>query len=78
MLLPHDIHPKRSLYYNGAIILEYLKQDRAYELFDLLIRIREEHDMCFSTYMLSLDWLYLIEAARVNSSGLVERCHPSK
>lgn len=66
MLLPHEIHPKRSLYYNGAIILEYLyngaiileylKQDRAYELFDLLIRIREEHDMCLSTYMLSLDW----------------------
>jgi hypothetical protein len=41
------------------------------ELFEC---IKAEIDMPFSTFALSLDLLYLIDAANVNAGGVVELC----
>ncbi len=30
--------------------------------------------MSFSTFMLSLDWLYLIDVAKIKEDGVVELC----
>jgi len=74
MLLPDNIHPELSVYYNGSIVLEELKIKTKQPVFDLFQRVKGINDMTFPTFMLSLDWLYLIELAEVNENGWVELC----
>ncbi|MGL4209877.1 MAG: ABC-three component system middle component 6 [Candidatus Adiutrix sp.] len=74
MLLPDNVHPELSIYYNGALILHTLKKENKQPVVELFERIREESGMSFSVFVLSLDWLYLIDAAKVNTSGVVELC----
>lgn len=74
MLLPDNIHPELSIYYNGAIVIRNLKNKKRQSVMDLFESIKAENDMSFSTFILSLDWLYLIEAAKVNEEGWVELC----
>jgi hypothetical protein len=74
MLLPRDIDPELSIYYNGSIILkELLKKDNV-DIMNLFKNIKEENDMSLSTYMLSLDWLFLSDIAIVTESGEVKLC----
>lgn len=58
MLLPDNIHPKFSIYYNGSIILIELKDKSKQQILDLYQRVKNKNDMSFLTFMLSLDWLY--------------------
>lgn len=74
MLLPDNIHPELSIYYNGSIVLEELKIKTKQPVFDLYQRVKGINDMTFPIFMLSLDWLYLIELANVNENGWVELC----
>ena len=74
MLLPDNIHPELSVYYNGSLLLKELKSNSPQSILQLYQRAKNENDMSFMTFMLSLDWLYLIDAAIINESGLVELC----
>jgi hypothetical protein len=74
MLLPDNIHPELSIYYNGAIILRSLLIEKRQHVMSLFEQVKKENDMSFSTFVLGLDWLYLIDAAKVNTSGVVELC----
>lgn len=74
MLLPDNIHPELSIYYNGSIVLKELKIKTKQPVFDLYQRVKNINDMSFLIFMLSLDWLYLIELAKVNENGRVELC----
>jgi hypothetical protein len=74
MLLPDNIHPELSIYYNGSVVLQELKTEPLQSVFSLYQNVKRINGMSFFTYMLSLDWLYLIEAARVNENGWVELC----
>ncbi|KGK81931.1 hypothetical protein DP73_21085 [Desulfosporosinus sp. HMP52] len=74
MLLPDNIHPELSIYYNGYIVLKELKLKTKQPVFDLYQKVKSINDMSFPTYMLSLDWLYLIDVARLNEKGWVELC----
>lgn len=74
MLLPDNIHPELSIYYNGSVALMELKSKTKQQVFDLYQRVKDRNDMSFSTFMLSLDWLYLIDAAKINENGWVELC----
>ena len=74
MLLPDNIHPELSIYYNGSIVLKELKIKTKQPVFDLYQRVKDINDMSFPTFMLSLDWLYLINLAKVNGNGWVELC----
>ena len=74
MLLPDNIHPELSIYYNGSIILKELKIKHKQKVFDLYQKLKSINDMSFPTFMLCLDWLYLIELAQVNKEGWVELC----
>ncbi|MFH7089233.1 ABC-three component system middle component 6 [Klebsiella pneumoniae] len=42
MLLPKDIHPKDSLYYNGGFIIDTLKRFDEIELIDLFTKQRKK------------------------------------
>ena len=74
MLLPDNIHPELSIYYNSSLILNELKKTSHQTIMDLYYTIREENGMSFSVFVLSLDWLYLIEAAQITEEGIVKKC----
>lgn len=74
MLLPDNIHPELSIYYNGSMVLEELKIKEKQPIFDLYQRVKSRDDMSFPTFVLSLDWLYLIDMAKIDESGWVELC----
>lgn len=74
MLLPDNIHPELSIYYNGSLVLQELNLKAEQPVFDLYQRVKNINDMSFTTFMLSLDWLYLIDVAKINEKGCVELC----
>jgi hypothetical protein len=74
MLLPDNIHPENSIYYNGAFVIESLKRNQSYPLLDLYQEVRSKKAMTFAVFILCLDWLYLLEVARFNHRGEIELC----
>lgn len=74
MLLPDNIHPELSIYYNGALVLNELQKQNKQSIINLYQKIRTTCNMSFSTFILCLDWLYLIEVAQINEGGYVELC----
>ena len=74
MLLPDNIHPELSIYYNGSIVLAELNEESKLQIMDLYQRVKERNGMSFPIFILSLDWLYLIDVAQINSEGVVELC----
>ncbi|MDO9518961.1 MAG: hypothetical protein Q7L19_01960 [Pseudohongiella sp.] len=73
MLLPDNIHPENSVYYNGAILLKILQNEGNMEMFELYEKAKVVRAMTFPLFVLCLDWLYLVDAAVLNS-GEVELC----
>lgn len=74
MLLPDSIHPKNSIYYIGAIVLQTLIVRRTMSFFDLYVEIKKSIEISFRLYTITLDWLYLINAAVLNEKGDVSLC----
>ena len=74
MLLPDSIHPELSIYYNGALVLKQLNQNKHQSIMSLYHQVTDTKHMSFSTFVLCLDWLYLIDAAKINAKGEVELC----
>ncbi len=74
MLLPDNIHPELSIYYNGALVLKELQKNNGQSIVQLFTILKNKTDMSFSVFILCLDWLYLIDAAKVNERGNVELC----
>jgi len=63
MLLPDNIHPENSIYYNGAIVLNVIQNNSNIEMLELFQLVKKVRNMSFTTFVLSLDWLYLIDVA---------------
>ena len=74
MLLPDSIHPKYSVYYTGALLLKTLQQKGEMSVADLFVNVKKDNDISFKLYLLSLDWLYLINATQINSKGDIALC----
>lgn len=73
MLLPDNIHPEHSIYYNGAIVLQLLQKKKKFEMLELYQQVKEVREMTFPVFVLCLDWLYLINVAKLKK-GMVELC----
>jgi hypothetical protein len=73
MLLPDNIHPENSIYYNGAVVLQVLQTNDKLEMLELYNRAKEVQHMSFPVFVLCLDWLYLIDAAELKREK-VELC----
>ncbi|MGM0641943.1 MAG: ABC-three component system middle component 6 [Thermotogota bacterium] len=73
MLLPDNIHPENSIYYNGAMVLQVLQSNDELSLIELYQNVREIQNMSFPIFVLCLDWLYLINVAELNE-GKVKLC----
>lgn len=63
MLLPDNIHPENSIYYNGSIVLNVMQNNSDIEMLELFQLVKKVRNMSFTTFVLSLDWLYLIDVA---------------
>jgi len=74
MLLPDNIHPEQSIYYNGAFVLKALREHRVMDLLDLYATTQAHRQMTMPIFVLSLDWLYLLNLVRLNEQGGVELC----
>lgn len=74
MLLPDNIHPELSIYYNGSFILGELKKMDNQTILDLFQNVKVKNEMSFPTFILCLDWLYLIEAAKMDERGYIQLC----
>lgn len=74
MLLPDNIHPELSLYYNGSFVLEELKKIDNQSIMDLYQNVKTKNEMSFPIFMLCLDWLYLIGVAEINERGYIQLC----
>ena len=74
MLLPDNIHPEYSIYYNGAFVIESLKKEMSYSILDLYQQVRTKKQMSFSVFILCIDWLYLLDVAKINHKGEIELC----
>ncbi|WP_415271245.1 ABC-three component system middle component 6 [Erysipelothrix rhusiopathiae] len=74
MLLPDNIKPELSVYYNSSILLSILHDEGSMPLINLYHEMKKKNDISFAIFILCLDWLYLIESAIVNEEGSVELC----
>jgi len=73
MLLPDNIHPANSIYYNGAIVLQVIQNNGKLEMLELYHKANQVQNMSFPVFVLCLDWLYLIDAAELKEDK-VELC----
>lgn len=48
MLLPDNMRPEDSIYYNGAIVLKVLQTEKKISVMDLYCRLREQYKMSFA------------------------------
>jgi hypothetical protein len=74
MLLPDNIHPENSIYYNGALVLQLIQQHKCIELTELYVLVKEKQNMNYPILVLCLDWLYLLNVAIINKKGEVCLC----
>jgi hypothetical protein len=74
MLLPEDIHPENSIYYNGSFVLKELQKHKSQHLLDLYQAVKQQRNITFPVFVLCLDWLFLIDVAALNDKFEVELC----
>lgn len=74
MLIPDNIHPEATVYFNGAIVLRVTQRLRTQPVFGLYHTVHGERAMSFPMFVLCLDWLFLLNLVRLNAQGDVELC----
>jgi len=74
MLLPDNIHPEQSIYYNGAFVLQALREQRVMDMLDLYMNTQMHREMTMPVFVLCLDWLFLLNLVSLNEQGSVELC----
>lgn len=73
MLLPDNIHPENSIYFNASLVLQILQEFGKLDMLDLYQNVTKNKKMSFPVYILCLDWLYIINVAELNQ-GEVKLC----
>ena len=74
MLLPDNINPENTVYYNGAFVLQELQEQSNQNLIDLYQNVKQKRNLSFPTFILCLDWLYLMNLAELNINGKIKLC----
>lgn len=74
MLLPDNVHPDKTLIYNGALIVKALKRVGEAALLDLYVETRRDHNLSMPLFVLSLDWLHLANCVEFNDQGKIVLC----
>ncbi len=74
MLVPDNIHPEQTIYFNGAFVLKTIQKCRMLNIFDLYIQTTTEREMSMPVFILCLDWLFLLNLVTLSEDGKVELC----
>jgi hypothetical protein len=74
MLLPDNIHPENSIYYNGAFVLRAIQENTPQDVVDLYLHTRRLKEMSMSVFVLCVDWLFLLDLVVMDDQGRVELC----
>lgn len=74
MLIPDNIQPENTIYFNSAFILQSLQKNGSKDFIDLYQDVKEIKNISFSLYVLCLDWLFLTNIAELNDKGIVNLC----
>lgn len=74
MLLPENVHPTNSLYFNGAFVFQALKLVGETELVDLYLESQKLRQMPMPIFVLALDWLFLADLVNFNANGNIAPC----
>ncbi len=73
MLLPDNINPYDSIYFNGAMVLKKIQETWKKDIIDLYQEVKKDNWISFSLYILCLDWLYITDLAILDNNK-VELC----
>ncbi|OIQ06162.1 MAG: hypothetical protein COV98_01265 [Candidatus Altarchaeum sp. CG12_big_fil_rev_8_21_14_0_65_33_22] len=73
MLLPDNIRPENSIYYNGAFLIQVLKEKNNLDMLELYQEVKKIKNMTFPIFTLCIDWLYLANIAEL-SNGRIKLC----
>lgn len=74
MLLPDNVHPENTVYYNGAFVLDAARARPWAHWLDLYAEVRESQNMSVSVFVLCLDWLFLLDVITLDNNGRVRVC----
>lgn len=74
MLIPDNIHPEQTIYFNGALVLKAFQDKRVIDMLDLYIETTSDRKMTMPVFVLCLDWLFLLGLVNLNDHGKVELC----
>ncbi|EAD0431631.1 hypothetical protein AFU33_12520 [Listeria monocytogenes] len=75
MLLPKDINPENSIYYYGSLVLKRLMSipHREEDIINLYHFVKT-NNISITSFSLTIDWLYLVGAVKINDEGKVILC----
>lgn len=71
MLLPNNIAPEDTIYYNGAIVLKIVQREHRISLANLFYEVNKSKSLSFSMFLLCLDWLFLIDCVSIQNEEVV-------
>lgn len=71
MLVPDNIRPEDTIYFNGAKVLRVILDAKRLAIADLYVILKKKSDISFATMLLCLDWLYLMDCIEVNNGEVV-------
>lgn len=74
MLLPDNIHPENTIYYNGAFVLEAARGHPESDWLDLYAEVQDSRSMSVAVFVLCLDWLFLLGLITLDDHGRVQVC----
>lgn len=74
MLLPDNVHPEQSIYYNGAFVLQAIQNQPSQDLLDLYHNAKQIKEMSMPVFVLCLDWLFLLNLIILRDNGRIELC----
>lgn len=74
MLLPNDIKPESSIFYYASLLLKEVNNNSDINIVKLFRLLKEQYNISLKIFSYCLDWLYLIEAVKVNEEGQVSIC----
>lgn len=75
MIKGKDIHPERSVYYLGSILIETIKSAKDKELnsISLFHKFCEKEKVSIDMFTLTLDWLFLMGLIE-SDKGQIKKC----
>lgn len=76
MLLPKDINPTNTLYFNGALVINALNTiaSNTVDFFELFKKLKASNQLSFQSYIFALDWLFLIGSVKLSTHGKIKKC----